>query len=61
MLRNQAVASIHVCPGIRIQAIDIVQPPGIGIPPLADMGAHQTDVKAALTANRTVETPKKTR
>jgi hypothetical protein len=55
------VASIHVCPGIRIQAINIVQPPGIDIPPIADMGAHQTTVKAALTANRTAETPKKTR
>src|SRR5215475_8574830 len=29
MPRNDAAASGHVCPGIRIHAIDIVQPPGI--------------------------------
>jgi hypothetical protein len=41
----------HVCPGIHIHAIDIVQPPGIGISPIADMDAHQTIVTAALAAN----------
>jgi hypothetical protein len=35
----------HVCPGIRIHAIDMVQPPGIGISPSADMDAHQTIVR----------------
>ena len=35
--RNDAAAPGHVCPGIRIHAIDIVQPPGIGISPIADM------------------------
>jgi len=44
MPRNDAAAPGHVCPGIRIHAIDIVQPPGIGIPPIADMDAHQTIV-----------------
>jgi hypothetical protein len=34
MTRNDAAAPGHVCPGIRIHAIDIVQPPGIGIPPI---------------------------
>jgi hypothetical protein len=41
MPRNDAAAPGHVCPGIRIHAIDIVQPPGIGISPIADMDAHQ--------------------
>jgi hypothetical protein len=40
--RNDAAAPGHVCPGIRIHAIDSVQPPGIGILPIADMDAHQT-------------------
>jgi hypothetical protein len=31
MPRNDAAAPGHACPGIRIHAIDIVQPPGIGI------------------------------
>src|SRR5580704_3680184 len=59
--RNDAAAPGHVCPGIRIHAIDIVQPPGIGIPPIADMDAHQTIVTAALAARRSAETPKKAR
>src|ERR1051326_2819966 len=37
MMRNDAVALIHVCPGIRIHIIDIVHPPGIGISPMAIM------------------------
>jgi hypothetical protein len=36
---NEAAAPSHVCPDILIQAIDMVQPPGIGIPP--DMDRHQ--------------------
>ncbi|MGH8577100.1 MAG: hypothetical protein ACREXJ_09345, partial [Gammaproteobacteria bacterium] len=47
--------------GIRIHAIDIVQPPGIGISPIADMDAHQTIVTAALAAESSAETPKKAR
>ena len=50
MPRNDAAALGHVCPGIRIHAIDIVQPPGIGISPIADMDPHQTIVTAALAA-----------
>ena len=42
MPRNDAAAPGHVCPGIRIHAIDIVQPPGIGISPIADMDAQFT-------------------
>src|SRR4030095_5543959 len=60
MPRNDATAPGHVCPGIRIHAIDIVQPPGIGISPIADMDAHQRVVSAALAAKSSAETPKKT-
>ncbi len=48
--RNDAATPGHVCPGIRIHAMDIVQPPGIGISPIADMDAHQMIVTAALAA-----------
>jgi len=58
MPRNDAAALGHVCPGIRIHAIDIVQPPAIGISPIADMDAHQTIVTAALAAKSSAETPK---
>src|SRR2546425_6096622 len=58
MPRNDAAAPGHVCPRIRIHAIDIVQPPGIGISPIADMDAHQTIVTAALAAKSSAETPK---
>src|SRR6266478_4182251 len=59
--RNDAAVPGHVCPGIRIHAIDIVQPPGIGIPPIADMDAHQTIVTAALAAKSSANTPKNAR
>src|SRR5688572_4086600 len=59
MPRNDAASPGHVCPGIRIHAIDIVQPPGIGISPIADMDAHQSVVSAALAAKSSAETPKK--
>jgi hypothetical protein len=58
MQRNDAAAPGHVGPGIRIHAIDIVQPPGIGISPIADMDAHQKIVAAALAAKSSAETPK---
>jgi len=47
---NDAAAPTQLCPGIRIHAIDIVQPPGIGIP--SAMEPHQTIVPAALATNR---------
>src|SRR6476646_10660484 len=59
MPRNDAAVPGHVCPGIRIHAIDIVQPPGIVIPPIADMDVQQTIVIAALAAKSSAETPKK--
>src|SRR5258708_39602043 len=58
MPRNDAAAPGHVCPGMRIHAIDIVQPPGIGISPIADMDAHQAIVTAALAAKSSAETQK---
>jgi hypothetical protein len=61
MPRNDAAAPGQVCPGIRIHAIDIVQPPGIGISAIADMDAHQTIVTAALAAKSSAETAKKAR
>jgi hypothetical protein len=36
---NEAAAPSHICPGILIHAIDIVQPPGMAM--LADMDRHQ--------------------
>ena len=56
MPTNDAAAPNHVCPGIRIHIIDIVQPPDICIVPIADMDAHQTIVFAALAAKTIVET-----
>lgn len=57
MPRKEAAAPGHVCPGIRIHAIDIVHPPGIGIPPMADMDAHPSTVTAALAAKISAEMP----
>src|SRR5215831_1079319 len=59
MARNDDAAPGHVCPGIRIHAIDIVQPPGIGISSIGDMDAHQRVVSAALAAKSSAETPRK--
>jgi len=54
--RNVTAAWVHVCPGMRIHAMDIVQPPGMLISPIADMEAHQATVTAALTAKRSADT-----
>src|SRR5258707_7882506 len=59
MQRNDAAAPGHVCPGIRIHAIDIVQSPGIGISAIADMEAHRMIVTAPLAAKSSAEMPKK--
>src|SRR5256885_13107147 len=59
--RNDAAAPGHVCPGIRIHAIDIVQPPGIVISPIADMDAHAMIVTVAPLAKSSAETPKNAR
>jgi hypothetical protein len=59
--RNVAAAPGHVCAGIRIQAIDMVQPPGIDMLPTADIDAHQTMVTTALRVKSSAEVPKKAR
>jgi len=46
---------------MRIQLIDIVQSPGIAIPPIADMDPHQRIVTAALAAKSSAEMPKNAR
>jgi hypothetical protein len=56
MPRNDAAAPGHVCPGIRIHAIDMVQPPGISIALIAGMDALQQTVTAALAAKSSPET-----
>jgi hypothetical protein len=61
MPRNDAAAPAQVCPGIRIHAIDIVQPPGIDITPISDMDAHPTIVAAVLAAKSSADTPKNAR
>src|SRR5262245_35226420 len=47
--RNEPAASSGPCPGIRIQAMDMVQPPGMGMPP-SDIEAQRRMVPAALAA-----------
>jgi len=61
MPMNDAAAPGHVCPHIRIRAIDIVQPPGMGISPIADMDVHQTIVTATQAAKSSAATAKKAR
>ena len=56
MPTNAAAAPAHDCPGIRIHAIDIVHPPAIAIPPIADIELHQTIVTPALAANNNAAT-----
>ena len=60
MARNDDAASTQDWPGIRIHAIDIFQPPGMGIAPMSDMDLHQMVVNAALRAKSSAETLRKT-
>lgn len=53
MARNDAAAG-QLCPDIRIQAIDIVQPPGIRM--LPDIDPHQRMVSATLPMNKAAAT-----
>jgi hypothetical protein len=46
---------------MRIQAMDMVQPPGIGMALMAAMEAHQTTVTAVLAAKSSAETARKPR
>jgi len=59
MPRNDVAAPAHVWPGMRIHAIDMVQSPGISIPP--DMEEHHTVVTAALLAKSSAEMPRNVR
>ena len=61
MPRKDAAVSSHVCPGISIQVMDMLQPPGIGISPIADIDPHQTIVTAVLAVNSSAEMPKNVR
>src|SRR5262245_59393465 len=56
-----AAAPGQVCSGMRIQAIDMFQPPGISMSPMADMEAHQTIVPAVLRMKSNAEMAKKVR
>jgi hypothetical protein len=55
--RNVAAAPGHDWSGIRIHAIDIVQPPGISMPGIADMEPHQMIVTTVLAANSSADAP----
>src|SRR3984893_10537775 len=61
MTRNDAAAPGHVCPGIRIHAIDIVRPPHISISAVDDMVEHQPIAAAVLAAKSSAEMPEKAR
>ncbi|MFC7634372.1 hypothetical protein ACFQVB_44235 [Paraburkholderia humisilvae] len=58
---NDAATCGQLCPLILDQAIDMDQPPGIGIPLPADMGMHTTTVRTALTTHSSAHRPKNTR
>ena len=59
MPRNDAATPDHVCPGIRIHTIDIVQPPGIVMSPIADMDVHQATVTEAQATKSNAAIPSK--
>jgi hypothetical protein len=61
MAMNDAAAPLHVWPGMRIHIIDIVQPPGIGMASMLDMGVLRTIVSTALMAKSVAEAAKKGR
>src|SRR4029079_6188119 len=59
MPTNDIAVIVHVWPGIRIQAIDIVQPPGISMPPIAHMDSLHTTVTTTLATNSSEENERK--
>src|SRR5215203_759699 len=61
MATKETAAPAHVWPGIRIHAIDIDQPPGIGIVPIPAMEAFHSTVAATLPMNSSATTPAKAR
>jgi hypothetical protein len=56
IVRNDSPARSELCPGIHV--IDMVQPPGISMPPIADMDLHHKIVVVVLAAKSSAETPK---
>jgi hypothetical protein len=56
---NIAAAPSQLCAGIRIHAIDIVQPPGMAMPP--DIERQRTMVPAALAMNRSADVARNAR
>ena len=50
---NAAAAPGHDWPGIRIQVMDIIQPPAISMPPIDDIEVDETIVSAALAIQTT--------
>src|ERR1700739_1654599 len=59
MPMKEAAVPGHVAPGIRIHAIDISQPPGIGTAPIADIDSDHAAVRTAHEAKSSAEVPKK--
>src|SRR5258708_1153267 len=59
MPMKAADAPSHVCPGILIHAMDMVQSPGIGMPP--DMEVHQKIVAPAVAMKRKALVPRNAR
>jgi hypothetical protein len=55
---KEAAVLGQLSPGIRIHAIDIFQPPGIVIAPIADIDPDQAAVSVALAAKSSAEVPK---
>jgi hypothetical protein len=58
---KEAAAPAHVCPAIGLHAIDIVQPPGISISPVADIEVHQMVVTTVQMTESIVTMPTKVR
>jgi hypothetical protein len=54
---NETAEPHQVCPGMRIHVMDIDQPPGIDISPIADMEAHHTIDNSAVTTNTKADVP----
>jgi hypothetical protein len=60
MPTNDAAIPAHVRPHIGVHTVDIVQPPGIGNSPIADMDALAAIVAAALPTKHNTHVPTKT-
>jgi hypothetical protein len=56
MPTNDAATPGHVCPHMGVHIVDMLQPPGMGISPIADMDAQAAMAAVALTANSNPQT-----